>query len=135
MRYSPSKKGFFSEDVNYPVLPDDLVNITDIEHMDALNTLNSGGSVTVVGGLLVITPVDPAAIATAQHKAALAQYRANIQSLLDKSDMVCLRCYKKGLPFPADWVEWDNYLRSEIRNDSADPTQPLPTKPAYPANT
>lgn len=135
MRFSPSKQGFFSENVVYPDLPDDLIDITDVEHMVALNTLNSGGTVTVVGGLLVITPLSQDVIDARQKDQAWTTYQSQAKTALNKSDQTVIRCSEKGVTVPTDWVTYRDELRSIISASTGDPAQPLPTQPAYPTGT
>lgn len=53
---------------------------------------------------------------------------------LPETDMVCLRCYKAGVPFPASWQTYTTGLRN-IANGTDTTSTALPTKPAYPAGT
>lgn len=60
-------------------------------------------------------------------------YKAKAQDLLDKTDIVCLRCYKAGVAYPADWQKYTADLRAIVSAKSGDPTAILPPTPAYPA--
>jgi len=64
-----------------------------------------------------------------------AAHQAQAQAALDASDMVALRCFKAGVAFPAEWLTYVNAMRAVVRAPTGDPTQPLPTRPAYPAGT
>ncbi|WP_157646650.1 hypothetical protein [Burkholderia ubonensis] len=55
-------------------------------------------------------------------------------ALID-SDRTVLRCYENGVPMPAEWSAYRKALRAIVGAASGDPTQPLPTRPAYPAGT
>lgn len=68
---------------------------------------------------------------TAQLHAALV---ASAKTALDTTDMVCLRCYKAGMAFPAPWQTYTASIRA-IVNGSDTTSNTLPTQPAYPAGT
>jgi len=53
MQYSPSVKIFFPEEINYPSLPDDLIEVAD-EDFQAAMTRPHLSSLDVVGGKMVI---------------------------------------------------------------------------------
>lgn len=57
------------------------------------------------------------------------------QAALDKTDIVALRCFKAGVTFPTAWITYTAALRALVATPASDPTQPLPTRPAYPAGT
>lgn len=63
------------------------------------------------------------------------EYQEKAQALLDATDVVCLRCYKAGVPFPAEWLAHTNKLRTIVRASSGDPLAELPVRPEYPAGT
>jgi hypothetical protein len=63
------------------------------------------------------------------------EYKAKAQALLDKTDLVCLRCYKAGVPFPSDWQKYTADLRIIVSANSGDPTSTLPLTPTYPVGT
>ena len=64
-----------------------------------------------------------------------ADYRAKAQAALDKTDLICLRCYKAGVAYPAEWLDYTNELRAIIRATSGDSTSGLPVAPNYPSGT
>lgn len=64
-----------------------------------------------------------------------AQYQSNAQAALTDSDLTILRCYENSVAVPAAWTTYRKALRAIISATSGDPTQPLPTKPTYPAGT
>jgi hypothetical protein len=64
-----------------------------------------------------------------------AAHQAQAQAALDASDMVALRCFKAGVAFPSEWLSYVSALRAVVRATSGDPTQALPTRPAYPSGT
>jgi hypothetical protein len=64
-----------------------------------------------------------------------ADYQASAQALLTGSDKTVLRCYENSVVVPGTWATYRKDLRAIIAAVSGDPTQALPTKPAYPPNT
>ena len=64
-----------------------------------------------------------------------AAHQSKAQVELDVSDMVALRCFKAGVAFPAEWLTHVSAMRAVVRAPTGDPTQALPTRPAYPAGT
>ncbi|OPY15599.1 MAG: hypothetical protein A4E66_00003 [Syntrophus sp. PtaB.Bin001] len=55
------------------------------------------------------------------------------QEELEKSDMVCIRCYKAGVAYPADWHARDEELRAIKRGTST--AAEIPTQLDYPEGT
>lgn len=53
---------------------------------------------------------------------------------LPETDMVAFRCFKAGIPFPADWQTYTSGLRN-LANGTDTTSTTLPSKPAYPAGT
>jgi len=64
-----------------------------------------------------------------------AAHQAQAQTALDASDITLLRCVENAVAVPAAWVSYRAALRAIVRAASGDATQPLPTRPAYPAGT
>ena len=63
-------------------------------------------------------------------------YQAQAQTLLDKADLVALRCFKKGVAFPSDWQAYDDALRAIVSAATGDPSKAMPAQPAaYPPGT
>lgn len=58
----------------------------------------------------------------------IVDYKAEAQAALDKSDLVALRCFKNGVPFPAEWATYCEALRAIVVSGVG----PLPVQPAYP---
>lgn len=58
----------------------------------------------------------------------IVDYRAEAQAALDRSDLVALRCFKNGVPFPAEWATYCAALRAIVVSGVG----PLPVQPAYP---
>ena len=46
--YSPSKKGFYDDNLNYPSLPEDKIEITKEKHLQLLFEINSNNKSIVV---------------------------------------------------------------------------------------
>jgi len=70
-------------------------------------------------------PVDQYAAAQADT------LKAQAKTALEASDKVALRCWKKGLAFPADWIAYDDQLRTIASSG----TGQFPFQPAYPAGS
>lgn len=63
-------------------------------------------------------------------------YQDSALACLKDNDVIAIRCLKAGVPYPSEWLDYDNKLRVIMHADSGDPTQPLPTRPAnHPAGT
>jgi hypothetical protein len=71
----------------------------------------------------------------APPSAAWLAHQAQAQALLDKSDMTIIRCAENGVPVPATWAAYRKALRVISGATTGDPTQVLPTAPAFPAGT
>lgn len=77
------------------------------------------------------TQAEIAAAELARSKTALKQAA---QAELDATDLVCLRCYKAGVSYPAAWQAYTMALRAIVSGTDTTSTA-LPTRPAYPAGT
>lgn len=73
--------------------------------------------------------------AAAANAAAWTIYQLQARALLDASDVTVLRCYENAVSVPAAWATYRRALRAIVGASSGDPTQPLPTRPAYPTGT
>lgn len=62
-------------------------------------------------------------------------HQASAKDALDLSDVTVLRCVENGVAVPPEWAVYRKALRAIVSAASGDPTQPLPTRPAYPAGT
>ena len=72
---------------------------------------------------LATTPVVTPAMAQAQLK-------VSAQAALDASDLVAMRGFKAGVPFPASWQTYVAALRAIVNGTDTTSTA-LPTQPAY----
>jgi hypothetical protein len=81
MRYSKTTNQFYSETLRYNPLPTDLIAITADEHTTALAVLNAGGSLDVLNGKLICTPITTAAANTAALAIAVARKATAIDTL------------------------------------------------------
>jgi hypothetical protein len=124
----------FYDDVDSPVpaAVSNVLKITDAQWQTCIST----PGYTVKSGALV-APASPttAQIAAQQAAAAWSAYQAGAKAALDASDVTILRCYEHAVATPAAWSTYRGALRAIISAASGDPTQPLPTRPAYPAGT
>jgi hypothetical protein len=100
----------------------------------AVNTQNDvGQEETYFDAIPIPTPAQQAA---AQQAAAWLTYQHQAQAALDKSDVTVLRCAEKAIVVPTEWAAYRSSLRTIIGATTVgDPTQPLPTRPAYPSGT
>jgi hypothetical protein len=63
-------------------------------------------------------------------------YKNQAAAALAESDKTVLRCGENQVDVPAAWATYRKALRAIVgATVVGDPTQPLPVKPAYPANT
>jgi hypothetical protein len=58
-------------------------------------------------------------------------YKGQALAALDVSDTTALRCFKAGVPFPAEWQNYTTSLRAIVKSG----TGPLPARPAFPTGT
>jgi len=81
--------------------------------------------------------VDMPAITPAQQIAvAWSGFQTQAKAALDVSDITVLRCVEKSVAVPQEWAAYRASLRTIVGATTVgDPTQPLPTRPAYPAGT
>lgn len=98
-------------DFNY-LLPDSCVEITEEEYKGLIAAKN-----------------------TSTSEQLWAEYQAKAKVMLDATDVVCLRCYKAGVSYPTEWLDYTYKLRAIVRSVSGDPTADFPGRPEYPAGT
>lgn len=108
-------------------------------HFLSAEDVANGGMAMLPDGAVEI-PAERAAeilrIASAPTAAQLwSAHQAQAQSALDASDITMIRCVEHGVAVPAEWATYRGALRAIVRSASGDPTQPLPTRPAYPVGT
>lgn len=115
--YTLSKDGYVIRDADNACIPPDPANS---DYAAYLAWVAEGN---------VATP-DPTAA-----NAAWDAYKAQALQALNDSDIVVLRCYENSVPLPKEWADYRKSLRGIVGVSSGDPTQPLPTKPAYPAGS
>ncbi|MBL4776776.1 MULTISPECIES: hypothetical protein [Ralstonia] len=108
------------------------IEITDAQWQAAISTQGY----TVSNGSLV-APISPTAaqIAAQQAAAAWSAYQATAKAALAVSDITILRCAESAVALPAAWAAYRKALRAIVGASTGDPTQALPTQPAYPAGT
>lgn len=60
------------------------------------------------------------------------EIRAKRDSALGRSDLTAIRCFKAGIPFPAEWLAYVKALR-DLPQSTDDPTKVVwPERPALP---
>lgn len=64
-----------------------------------------------------------------------ADYQAKAQALLYATDIVALRCWKAGVVYPPEWLDYTNKLRAIVRAPSGDSYADFPPRPSYPEGT
>jgi hypothetical protein len=63
-------------------------------------------------------------------------YQQQAAAALAESDKTVIRCGENQVQVPAAWATYRKALRAIVgATTPGDPTQPLPTRPAYPSNT
>lgn len=130
MRFSGTTQCFYPEDVDYPSLPADVVTVAQTDY-DLAMARASRETLNVVNGKIVIVPAPAPTLAEAWKA-----YQTQAQAALDASDVTVLRCVEKAIVVPTEWATYRASLRAIVGATTlGDPTQPLPTKPAYPAGT
>lgn len=131
MYYSKTTGGFYSQDIHGENMPADVVEISDEVHAEMLAGQALGKRIVAGQDGAPMLADQPAPTTTELW----ASHQVQAQVALDASDMVALRCFKAGVAFPSDWLTYVNALRVVVRTSSGDPTQALPTRPAYPSGT
>lgn len=129
--YAKSTGGFYDTAIHGTMIPADAVEVSADEH-GVLLTAQSAGKIiqsNITGYPVAVDPPPPSAAQL------WAEHQAQAQAALDKSDTTILRCIEHSVAVPADWVSYRAALRAIVSATSGDPTQPLPTRPAYPAGT
>jgi hypothetical protein len=130
--YSAITGGFYDPDRFPPEsLPHDAVQV-DNEKYASLFSGQAAGKMIAPDASGNPTLQDPPAPSSGKLWAA---HQAQAQAALDASDMTALRCFKAGVAFPSDWLTYVAALRTIVKATTGDPSQALPTRPAYPANT
>ncbi|MDE1906080.1 MAG: hypothetical protein KGH75_06465 [Rhodospirillales bacterium] len=88
----------------------------------------------IPAGAVAMTAADVAALnSSVPNNWAARQFAA--RAALTESDLTVLRCYESAVAVPATWATYRKALRAIIAASTGDPTQAMPTKPAYPAGT
>lgn len=105
-------------------------------HFLSAEDVANGGEGFLPVGCVAITDADAQAIQNPPPTAAQlhAELVASAHAALDATDLVCLRCYKAGVTYPAEWQTYTTELRS-IVNGTDKTSTTLPTQPSYPAGT
>jgi hypothetical protein len=99
--YSPSAKAFYDDELNYSSLPNDIISLTDAEHINLVHAVNTSKDIVVVNG--VITLVDKT------HNVTWNDVRKRRDHRLKQSD------YTQLPDWPGDKEAWATY-RQELRD-------------------
>lgn len=59
MKFSEQTQAFYASDIDYPNLPDDVINIDDVDYQSLFSAINSGSHIYLTGGVPVISDVRP----------------------------------------------------------------------------
>lgn len=62
----------------------------------------------------------------------LATFKTEVQTAIDKTDLVALRCWKAGVEFPTEWREYTVVLRTLLASSVV---VKLPVMPDYPSGS
>lgn len=131
MKYAPSTGGFYSLDIHGDDIPSDAIDITFSQHRELLAGQAAGQRIVPgAHGAPQLVDQPPPSV---EQRWAVHQFQA--QAALDASDITMIRCVEHGVAVPAEWATYRGALRAIVRATSGDPTQPLPSRPAYPAGT
>lgn len=122
---------FFDSDKNAPA---DSIKVADADVAAAINLPSGYAYDFDAAGKLVTTAPTAAQIQAVASAKARADLQAQAMAALDKTDIVCLRCFKAGVAFPAAWQSYTQAIRA-ISNGTDTTSTTLPTMPAYPAGT
>lgn len=134
--YSKSENGFFDSEIFGEAgtagcrLPADAVAIDDADRRALLADQSAGKLIDFSGS--APDSVNRAAPTNAQL---WSSHQAQAKAALDASDITVLRCVEHGVAVPAEWATYRADLRAIVSASTGDATQPLPTRPAYPAGT
>lgn len=95
-------------------------------------TINGQEEIPLTTAEIAQYEADQIAGAAQNLSAAWVRYQSGVQLLLDKSDITYARAQEDGKTWPQTWKDYRTALRAIISAETGDPTQPLPTRPAYP---
>jgi hypothetical protein len=135
--YSAAKNAFFDGDLEAEyqaagTWPADAIEISDAVFQEFGCSAPPAGQCRVAGSDGLPTWQ---AIPGPTPAQAWSSYQMSAQSALAESDRTILRCYENTVAVPATWATYRKALRAIVSAASGDATQPLPTKPQYPAGT
>lgn len=58
-----------------------------------------------------------------------------VKERLRKSDMVAMRCFKSGIDYPQEWVDYDESLRAILSAGQEIASADIPNAPSFPFGT
>ena len=128
--YSPSTSGFYDSELSSEDrIPADATEITPDLHAQLLAGQSIGKRIVTDkdGRPALADPLPPS------PERLRLRFQGEARAELQASDLVVLRCYESGVPFPVEWAIYRESLREIIRADAGEVSQQLPLPPDYPA--
>jgi hypothetical protein len=117
----------------YQYEDDVIIDITN--GVSTVSVYPSGKQVFMLTAPATLQPYTIPALTAAQvASAAKLRLQSDARTVLDVTDLVAFRCFKAGVPYPAEWQSYTLALRSIVNGTDTTSTS-LPSKPAYPAGT
>lgn len=101
--FSPSTKLCYDTDIDYPSLPDDIIEVSAEKHIEIIDNLNNNKRVVIVDNEITYTDAAPLVIST------WSEIRAKRNRLISRSD------YTQMPDWPGDKEAWAAY-RQQLRD-------------------
>ena len=114
--------------IYYEIVDGKIGRYTDNEHVAELNGLTLTTNDEIVfgaNGERYLASQCPPSIRYNEEAGIMI---AEAKAALNKSDLVALRCFKNGVPFPAEWATYCAALRAIVVSGVG----PVPAQPDYP---
>lgn len=120
--FSTSARAFFDTLIHGENIPQDCVEITREKHAELM--------VAQAAGKIISADETGAPVAVDAPPPTADDLKIQARIALEQSDLVGLRCFKSGIKFPKEWLDYEAGLRAVVRGERAD----LPEVPAKPEN-